>query len=229
MRYKWVLFDADGTLFDYEKAEVTALTRAFAAFGHVCTAHHAETYRRINSQIWQDFELGKISSVELRVARFERLFETLGFAIDPAAFSRTYLEHLGACSQLVEGAETTVRALYGKVGLVLITNGFKDVQRRRVGSSSIRDYFADVVISEEVGAAKPDGRIFDVAFSKIGDPAKADVLMVGDSLSSDIKGGCDYGIDTCWFNPAGKLRDGDVTASYEIAALRDVLEIVGIL
>jgi 2-haloacid dehalogenase len=109
---------------------------------------------------------------------------------------------------------------------MIITNGLRDVQRPRIAKSAIGGCFAGVVISEEVGASKPDGRIFEVAFERMGCPRKEDVLIVGDSLSSDMQGGSDYGIDTCWFNPQKKPRDPDVEIDYEIRDLRELLALV---
>ncbi len=108
---------------------------------------------------------------------------------------------------------------------MLITNGLAEVQRPRFAASSIRRHFEGLVISEEVGAAKPDPRIFDVAFAKMEDPKRTEVLMVGDSLSSDIKGGNDSGIDTCWFNPSGRNGEHGVEPKYEIRKLDELLDI----
>ena len=105
---------------------------------------------------------------------------------------------------MIEGAEELLAKLEGEVGLMLITNGLKDVQRSRLAHSTIQHYFSDVIISEEVGSAKPDEGIFNVAFEKMSHPPKADVLIIGDSLTSDIRGGNRFGIDTCWFNPEGR-------------------------
>ena len=121
-----------------------------------------------------------------------------------------------------------VKALYGQVGMVLITNGIQEVQRSRLRRSTLRDCFVGVVISGEVGVSKPDPRIFDVAFAKMGHPDRREVLIVGDSLTSDIKGGARYGIDTCWFNPTQRPRTVDVAIRYEIGALGELLDIVGV-
>jgi len=136
------------------------------------------------------------------------------------------LTNLADGADLIEGAEETVRTLYGRVGLIVITNGLREVQRSRLAKSAVSEFFSAVVISEEIGAAKPDGRIFDAAFEKMGNPQKRDVLIVGDSLTSDIKGGSDYGIDTCWFNPTGKPCDLDVEIQYEIERLHELVGIV---
>jgi 2-haloacid dehalogenase len=226
MRYKWLLFDADGTLFDYDKAEATQLEKTFRQVLGRFEPGYAETYRRVNQQIWQEFEAGRISQAVLRVKRFELLFEALEIEADPAAFSARYLKNLGEGTDLIEGAQETVQALHGQMGLVVITNGLKEVQTARLARSSIGGYFAHVVISEEVGAAKPDRRIFDSAFDRMCGPRKEEVLIVGDGLSSDIQGGHDYGIDTCWFNPGRKPRGLDLPIRYEIARLGDLLAVV---
>ena len=115
-----------------------------------------------------------------------------------------------------------VRGLHGRAKLALITNGLKAVQRPRFAASALSEYFDVIVISEEEGVAKPDLRIFDIAFTRMGWPAKSDVLIVGDSLTSDIKGGSDYGIDTCWFNPNGNPRHLDMQIRYEIQHLSEL-------
>lgn len=226
MKYKWVLFDADGTLFDYDQAEATALEKTFAQTGPRFESSYIETYRQINERIWLEFEQGKISQARLRIKRFEQFLERINIEADPAKFSQRYLWHLADSSDLIEGAEETVSALYGQIGLVIITNGLQDVQRPRLAKSVISNYLADVVISEEVGAAKPDKKIFDVAFSRMGNPRQEEVLIVGDSLTSDIKGGNNYGIDTCWFNPRQRLCNLDVEILYEISHLSEIVSIV---
>ncbi len=226
MRYKWLLFDADGTLFDFDKVEERALLNTFAALGHECDARCAEIYREIDREIWMDFENGRISQENLRTKRFELLFDAIGIDCDAVEFSRRYLAELACGSDLIDGAEDLLKSLHGRVGLILITNGLADVQRPRFARSTLMPYFSDVVISEEVGVAKPDPKIFDVAFAKMGFPEREDVLIVGDSLTSDIRGGNNYGIDTCWFNPAGRRRVDGVGIHYEIGALRELLPLV---
>jgi 2-haloacid dehalogenase len=226
IKYKWLVFDADGTLFDYDRAEATALEKTFVETGLGFEPTHAEIYRRINHQIWREFEQGRISQERLRTRRFEQLFEQIGVECDAATFSGKYLRNLAAASQLMEGAEDIVKRLHGKTGLMIMTNGLKEVQRPRFAQSAIGGYFDDIVISEEVGAAKPDGRIFDIAFERMDHPRKQDVLIVGDSLASDIKGGSDYGIDTCWFNPQRKPRDVAVEIRYEIESLEHLWDVV---
>ncbi len=228
--YSWILFDADGTLFDYDAGERAALSQTLADFGFIFTQAHLDAYRAINTQVWSDYEQGLTTQEILKVRRFELLFEAcaLAPAPDAVAFSTLYLENLGNCSDLFDDAEPLVRALCRKLRLALITNGLKSVQRPRLMHSAIGDAFSAVIISEEVGCSKPDPAIFDAAFRLMDNPRKDEVLIVGDSLSADIRGGLDYGIDTCWLNRAGKPAADDVLPRYEIRALAELLDILGL-
>jgi 2-haloacid dehalogenase len=226
VKYEWLLFDADGTLFDYDKAEGTSLELTFKEFGFEYELSNGDTYRWINADIWRQFEQGQISQERLRTRRFELLFDVLQIEGDAEAFGTRYLRNLAESSELIAGAEDVVRALQGHVGMMIITNGLADVQWPRFARSTISDCFVGLVISEEVGTAKPDEKIFDIAFEKMQFPGKEEVLIIGDSLRSDIKGGSNYGIDTCWFNPRREPADGDVKPTYEIAELRDLLALV---
>jgi 2-haloacid dehalogenase len=218
-RYAWILFDADGTLFDYDAAETAALTASLERIGQAFSEEISEIYREINGRMWVELERGTTTQARIRVERFEKLFESLGVEADPIAFAEDYLSHLAGQTALIDGAEATVTALAGVCRLMLITNGIAEVQRPRFAASSIRDHFAGLVISEEIGAAKPDSPIFEAAFAAMGRPSKSHVLIVGDSLSSDIKGGNDYGIDSCWFNPAGLPNREGVEPTFEIQRL----------
>src|SRR4030095_124285 len=138
---------------------------------------------------WREFEDGRITAERLRLRRFELLFETLRQPLAPAAFSPAYLRHLARATHPIEGAREVVPALYAKYRLALITNGLSDVQRPRLAGSLIRNCFAEVIISEEVGAVKPDPAIFDATFERLGHPPRAEVLLVGHSLPPRHAGG----------------------------------------
>ncbi|MCP4356826.1 MAG: noncanonical pyrimidine nucleotidase, YjjG family [Chloroflexi bacterium] len=225
MRYTWLLFDADHTLFDFDSAEVKALRNAFAEFGFPYNGRTADIYRTINQQIWQQLERGEITVGELRTTRFLRLFTAVGVQTDPLPFSDSYLRHLSQCGDLIVGAEETIQQLSQNYQLALITNGLSDVQRPRLAASPLTQYFTAVTISDEVGFTKPDPRIFDIAFSAMNQPAKSKVIIIGDSLTSDMQGGHDYGIDTCWFNPNGKTRNG-LPLTFEIKHLSELINIL---
>lgn len=205
MNYEVALFDADGTLFDFHRAEAYALERAFRDLGIDFHAGAVEEYKNINQEVWQLFERGEISSEELRILRFERFRAKSDIEADAESLSRSYLSWLSRAGFLIDGAVKLIEALSGRVRLAIITNGLKDVQRGRFGRSSIQKHFDAIVISEEVGVQKPDPSIFEFALESIGHTNKRSVLMIGDSLTSDIQGGVNFGIDTCWYNP-GNLR-----------------------
>ena len=225
-RYHWLLFDADGTLFDYDRAEAAALTNTFHDFEFQYLPAYAGIYREINGQFWRDFELGLVDQISLRTGRFERLFNSVGLKADPELFSHLYLEHLSQGTYLIDGAEEILEVLQRDYSMAIITNGLKDVQRPRLARSTIGAYFDAIIISEEVGYAKPDAGIFDAAFQSIGQPSREEVLIIGDSLTSDIAGGIEYGIGTCWFNPSELERDPELAIRYEITHLEELLDIL---
>lgn len=226
MPYSTLLFDADGTLFDYDRAEAWALAETFAQYGLPFEAAYGQDYRQVNGPLWKAFEEGAITQERLKVLRFEMLFDNLGFAVDADAFSNSYSRQLGKATFLVDGAHELILALSGQHRLLLVTNGLTDVQRPRLGASLIGQYFEDWIISEEVGVAKPDSRFFDIAFERLGQPDKRDVLIIGDSLTSDMAGGVAYGIDTCWYNPTGRPAEHSLAITYEISDLDQLLTIV---
>jgi len=228
MNYKWLLVDIDGTLFDYDNAESAALARTFEQMDLPFEPGAIQTYRRINGQLWLEFEQGKRSQSRLKVERFGLLFAALGLQSDPALFSQCYLQNLATGTELFDGAQEVVESLYGHIGLLLITNGLTEVQRPRLKRSSIGGYFSDMVISEETGSSKPDSGIFDVAFQKMDQPRKEDVLIVGDSLTSDMQGANNYGIDACWYNPGKRPNTLGLRIQYEIERLDELLPIVGL-
>ncbi len=226
MKYAWLLRDADGTLFDFDKAETDALAETFAEAGLPLTPDHAERYRQFNQQVWREFERGETTAEGLRTRRFRLLFDAIGLTADLTAISERYLYHLSNQPHLIDGALEVVVELCRRCRLAVLTNGLKAVQRPRMMRSAIQTYISELIVSEEVGAAKPGAAIFDAAFARMGQPARSEVLMIGDSLTSDVRGGFDYGIDTCWYNPIGLPLQGPATPTYEIHRLDELLTIV---
>jgi len=221
-RYRWLIFDADGTLFDFRLGETTALQQTTRKHDVTYSSDLHDAYSVISADLWGLFERGEISLKYLRVERFERLFTELRIDLEPERFNLDFMEALGQQTQLLPGAEATVRHLSLRFRLLLATNGIAVVQRPRFARSSIRRYFEDIVISDEIGIAKPQTGFMEEAFSKMGDPPKSEVLMIGDSLSSDIAGGANFGIDTCWFNPDGLALDGSPKPTFTIADLAEI-------
>lgn len=203
-KYKSIFFDADDTLFDYPQAERAAL---LACLGEFALPVDADTfiavYRRHNHDVWREFERGETDQATLRVERFRRLAAELGRSGLPLEkISAFYLEALACQSQLLPGALELVRELAKRFPLALVTNGIAAVQNKRFAASPITPHFRSIVISEELGVAKPDPRIFRPALEKLGVEA-ADVLFVGDSVTSDMAGARNAGMDFCWLNPGG--------------------------
>lgn len=225
-QYDWLLFDADGTLFDFVRAESLALERTFGEMGIPFEPGYGPVYQEINHQVWRDFEMGQITAEALRLVRFERLFAALQLSTDAEIFSTCYLSHLARIPDLLPGALDLIKRLRGRYHLALITNGLKDVQRPRLALSALATDFEAVAISEEMGVAKPNSLYFTALFNRIGWPDKTRVLVIGDSLSSDIQGGHGFGLDTCWFNPSGLDGGQKVQPTYEIRRLGDLLEIL---
>ena len=227
LRYRWLLFDADGTLFDYDRAERAAFEQTLAQIGVAFDARHLATYQRINQALWQGVERGELKPGVVKLRRFELLREALGVSYSPAALSASYLECLANSSELVEGAEGVLAALHKKYHIAILTNGLTVVQRGRVARSVIRHHVSDLIISEEIGAAKPAKEFFDAAFARLGHPSKREVLMIGDGWASDIRGAVQYGIDACWYNPGRKPRPSNHEISREIGSLRELIEWLG--
>ncbi len=226
-RYRWLVFDADGTLFDYDRAELNALSRTFEHYDVFLDPASHRAFREINARLWGCFEEGTISSSRLRVKRFEDLTQALGLAFPASELSASYLANLGSERHLMPEAERVIRELSQGLRLVLATNGIAEVQRSRFFASTIGGFFTAVVISDEIGTAKPDRGFFWEVFHQIGNPDHAEVLMVGDGLTSDIEGAAGFGIDTCWFNPSGQPNRSGIEPTYEISELAEVLRIVG--
>ena len=222
LRYRWLLFDADGTLFDYDRAERAAFEKSLSRIGVPFDSSYLATYQEINRGLWQAVEKGEITPGVVKVRRFELLLEAIGVAYSPADLSARYLECLAGCSELVEGAEGVLGALHSKYHIAILTNGLTVVQRGRVARSVIRHHIFDLIISEEIGAAKPAREFFDAAFARLGHPPKREVLMIGDGWASDIQGAVQYGIDACLYNPGRKPRPADYEITREIASLGEL-------
>ncbi len=228
MKYEIIIFDADETLFDFKKSERDAFKNTMLEFDiEYDENHHLKIYHDINTAIWKEFECGLITQEKLKIERFKRLSHSLNTAFDEGKFAKAYMKHLSLASFLYEDSMDLVESLHKNYRLTIITNGLKDVQDKRIRKSVIGKYFEDIVISEEVLVSKPDPRIFEQTLNNIRHTDKSKVLIVGDSLTSDIQGGINFGIDTCWFNPDKMVNKTGINPTYEIfnlMELKDILE-----
>ena len=215
-----VLFDADGTLFDFQRAERHALAQTMTRFDLEYDAErHPALYTTINRDLWRQLEQGTLTAATLKVERFRRFLAGCDVALGPEAFSGEYLRQLATASHLLDGAEALLGAIRPRFRLGIVTNGLAEVQHPRLARSPIGPLFDTVVVSEEVGIAKPDARIFEHALRLLQHDDRGTVLMVGDSLESDIQGGLNAGLRTCWFNPSGAANGTAIAPLFEVASL----------
>lgn len=228
MAYEVLLFDADDTLYDYNKAESYALEMVFKELGVEFKKEYRELYKKINKKMWDDFEKGLISQSDLKVRRFHRLFEELNFNVDFGNYdpAGSYQDHLADSDFLFDESIDVLKDLSEKYRLAIITNGLKRVQEKRIRNHEIAKYFDEIIISDEINMRKPDREIFDYTLEKMNYKKKEKVLMVGDKLESDILGGINAGVDTCYINLHNKENNTEIKPTYEIGHIRDFLKVL---
>ena len=208
--------------FDFHKAEKIALTKTLVHFGIDPTEETLALYSTINAAHWKRLELGEISREEVKVGRYRELFETIGVECDPVKATAYYESMLAIGHYFMPGAPELLGELYRKYRLYIVSNGTAKVQEGRIGSSGITKYMDGIFISQILGANKPDKQFFDICFAEIPDFSLSETVIIGDSLSSDIKGGINAGITTVWFNPKGIENDSDIKPDYTINELSEV-------
>lgn len=219
---KYILFDVDDTLLDFGKAEAAAIRKTFERIGIPVTEELIRRYSEINAQQWARFEKGEITREKLLTERFDILFSELGINVPSEMAQASYEYLLGIGHYFVDGAEELLEALKDKYELYIVSNGNASVQDRRLKSAGIIPYFKDIFISERVGFNKPSAEFFEACFKRIPGFEKNKAVVVGDRLSSDILGGINAGVRTCWFNPKGEAPDPDIPADYEIKHLSEL-------
>lgn len=197
-----IFFDVDDTLLDFKKAELTALSSTLKELGFTPTEEILERYHVINRSQWELLERGELTRDQVLRRRFTLLFDEYGLPCDVEKVKALYEYRLGIGHYFIPGAPELLEALHTKYDLYLVTNGTATIQRRRLDSAGILPYFKGLFISHEIGFNKPDPRYFEYCFSKIDGFEKEKAVIIGDSLSSDIRGGNLVGIRTCWFNPS---------------------------
>jgi 2-haloacid dehalogenase len=226
MKYDWLLFDLDNTILDFDQAMVFGFEKTINDFQIPFDENQFAIYQKINHGCWADLEKGIITQDELRTLRMKRFLNQIESTHDPIHFSETYHENLSAKIFWMDNAQSLIEAWSSQFKLALVTNGLKEIQRARLVKSDLEKHFHHVVISDEIGVAKPHAGFFDHVFDKINFPEKEKVMIIGDSLSSDIRGGNDYGIDTCWLNLNGKVAPEDNVPTFTIEKLEELQGII---
>lgn len=223
-----LLWDLDDTLLDFKKCERNALLKSFAKYGRSVGDDVVSLYSKINESYWKRLELGEVTRQELLVGRFRTLFDTLLYQdLDPVQFRLTYNAELSVSAYLKEDAWEVVSACRDLgFGQYVVTNGVADTQKSRMRLSKLDQMMDGLFISEEIGAEKPSAAFFDKVFQRLDGLDRGQVLLIGDSLSSDMKGGKNAGIATCWYNPKKKPADVEIPVTYEIRSLPDVLALI---
>ncbi len=213
---------------DFEKASKKAFSAMLKEYGIRESMLHYPKYEEVNNRVWKLFEEKKINAETLRGKRFDDFFYHAKIkGIDPFEANASYLNHLVEFTTMLEGSRELLDRIAGKAKMAIITNGLKEVQRPRLKRLGVKDYFDVIVVSDEIGVAKPDAGFFDHAFNESNHPDKNQVLVVGDGLNSDIRGGINYGVDTCWARLFKQKDYANLKYTYSITRLDQLDEIIG--
>lgn len=217
-----VFLDLDDTILDFTRAEAEALRKALTEMDAPADDAVLARYHTINAAQWALLEEKKLTRDQVLVGRFDILFGELGLRRPALETCRRYEEHLAEGHWFVPGAEALLEELAPRYELYLASNGSAAVQSRRLESAGIARYFRGIFVSERIGADKPSAAFFERCFAAIPGFCRETALMVGDSLTSDIRGGANAGLRTCWFNPRGRAGRGDIRPDYEIRVLEEL-------
>ena len=223
---EFLFLDLDDTILDFHKAEHIALSKTLEQFGLTPTEAVLSRYSRINKDHWERLERGELTRAQVLSGRFLVLFQEMGYQVDPEQVARTYEKNLSVGHYFLPGAEAAVDALSKKYRLFLASNGTASVQKGRMTSANLYRFFEKVFVSQEIGHNKPAKEYFDACFAQIPGFDKSKAIIVGDSLTSDILGGINAGIATCWVNPGKKPCPAHMKPDYEIGYLYQLEELL---
>ncbi|KAF1679077.1 YjjG family noncanonical pyrimidine nucleotidase [Bacillus mexicanus] len=226
--YRTLLFDIDDTILDFKAAEALALRLLFEDQNIPLTADMKEQYNIINQGLWRAFEEGKITRDEVVNTRFSALFKENGYEADGALLEQKYRSFLEEGHELMDGAFELISTLHHQFDLYIVTNGVSKTQYKRLRDSGLFSFFKDMFVSEDTGFQKPMKEYFDYVFARIPRFSAEHTLIIGDSLTADMKGGQLAGLDTCWVNPDMKPNAPEITPTYEIRKLKELCRILNI-
>lgn len=219
---KWILFDLDNTLLNFDVAADHALIQLFNHFDLSPEDKLTASYHEINRDCWNLFEKGSIDIKRLKALRFERFVQENNLPHPPSILNTFYLQQLASNTVEMPGARSLLEVASARHQLALVTNGFAEVQRPRIIRSGIQSFFKHIVISEEIGSNKPHKDFFNHTMALLGHPQPSEVMIIGDSLGSDILGGHNAGIRTCWYNPLNKAQDPAIMPQHMVQNLQEI-------
>ncbi|OIN65709.1 noncanonical pyrimidine nucleotidase, YjjG family [Exiguobacterium sp. KRL4] len=226
MNYTTLLFDIDHTLLDFDATERAALRQLFKDEQLEWTDEREARYRKINRSLWQALERGEVTRNEAITSRFVTFFAEQGRTVDGSQIDARYRTYLSHGTELIEGAIELLYVLKGKYQLYVVTNGVAATQHARLKGSGLAPYFDGIFVSEETGYQKPMPAFFDYVFDRIPDVTRDQTLIIGDSLTADIQGGITAGIATCWFNPGHAKAPVELTPTYTIERLDQLVTVL---
>ena len=221
-KYVVLLFDVDGTLLDFNKAEEEGIEGLLNHFGAPVTAENKHKYHLTNKKYWEALERGEITRDQVLTLRFEEFFASFGIQVDGKEADDLYRQYLNSSAVLIPGAIELLDSLKGKYPLYIVTNGVAETQYHRLAKSGLDQYFDGIFISEEANAQKPQMAFFEYCFEKMGRRDVENMLIIGDSLTSDMRGGNNAGIDTMWFNPHQEENHTEVHLDYIVKTLDEI-------
>ena len=223
-KYTWLLFDLDNTILDFGASSKAAFFDVLAKYE--LSQKDYDLYNGINHAVWVEFEKGQMTQDTLKIERWRRFGLERGLELDPTETNEAYFHHIRDNPIYVPGADLLIEDCLQEYQLAIITNGLSEVQESRLALTGLRDKIEHIIISDQIGVAKPAEAFFQYTYKKIGEPLLEDVLVIGDTLTSDIRGGLDFGTDTCWYNYYGKENHTTYRPTYEVKnmkGLRDLL------
>lgn len=221
-KYDVLLFDVDGTLLNFDAAEKDGIEGLLKHFGVPAAEENVHKYHVVNKRYWEMLERGERTRDQILGERFEEYFGDFGIKVNGTEVDRMYREYINNSAVLIDGAVRLLDSLKGRYLLYIVTNGVAETQYKRLAMSGLDKYFDGIFISEEAGAQKPQTEFFEYCFEKMGRRDVENMLIIGDSLTSDMRGGNNAGMDTMWYHPHGTDNQTDVRVTYTAETLEEI-------
>lgn len=225
-RFTTLLLDVDGTLLDFDAAERHGVSAVMRAHGIEPAEERVQRYHQINQSFWKAFERGDIPKEAIFQERYPQFFSELGVVVSPEEAEHQYRQELDACATLLPGALDICRYLKEHYALYVVTNGVSTTQYSRLSLSGLDRFFQDIFVSEDAGSQKPQKEYFDYCFARLPEKELSKIMIIGDSLTSDIRGGRNAGIAACWLNPGRQTAPPDLKPDFEIRRLEELKDIL---